>query len=299
MTEIKKNQGWTLMLRDYISIALGILCYSVGWALFLLPYKLPLGGTAGIASLVYFSTGLPIQVTYTVINTILLLATFRILGKRFTVRTLFGVVMMNICTWLAQELFQNPDGTILQLLGPNETFMACVVGASMCGLGLGIVFINNGSTGGTDIIAAVVNKYRDISLGRVILVCDFAIVSSTYFVEHDWKIVLMGFITLFIITNVLDMVVNSARQSVQFFIFSKHYGDIAKSITQSTGRGVTVVKGMGWYSQNEVNVLMVLAKKSQSVHIFRLIKEVDPDAFISQSSVIGVYGQGFDKLKVK
>lgn len=299
MTQIKNNLSTSLIIRDYVAIALGILCYSVGWTLFLLPYKLPLGGAAGVASLVYFSTGVPIQITYSIINILLIISTFKILGKRFVIRTIFGVLLINICTFAAQEIFKNPDGSILQILGPDDAFMACVVGASMCGLGLGLVFINNGSTGGTDVIAMVVNKYRDISLGRVILVCDFMIVSSMYFIEHNWKVVLMGFITLFIITNVLDMVVNSARQSVQFFIFSKHYGAIAERITKSTGRGVTVVKGMGWYSQNEVNVLMVLAKKNQSVQIFRLVKEVDPDAFISQSSVIGVYGQGFDKIKVK
>ena len=299
MTELKNNQSWSLMLRDYLSISLGILCYSVGWALFLLPYKLPLGGTAGIATLVYYATDFPIQFTYTIINVVLLLVTFKILGKRFTVRTLFGVVMMNICTFITQELFKNADGSVLQILGPNEVFMACVVGAAMCGLGLGLVFINNGSTGGTDIVAAVVNKYRDISLGRVILFCDFAIVSSSYFIEGDWKVVLMGFVTLFIIASVLDWVVNSARQSVQFFIFSKHHAEIADQIIQKTGRGVTLVKGVGWYSKNEVNVLMVLAKKTQSIYIFRLVKEIDPDAFISQSSVIGVYGQGFDKIKVK
>ena len=298
MTHACNKQGFSV-LRDYLFIALGILCYSFGWALFLLPYKLPLGGTAGVATLVYYATGFPIQITYFLINLVLLTSTFKILGKSFTIRTIFGVLVMTFATWLAQELFQGPDGSVLQILGPNEGFMACIIGASLCGLGLGLVFINNGSTGGTDVIAAVVNKYRDISLGRVILLCDFAIVSSSYFIENDWKMVLMGFVTLFVITNVLDWVVNSARQSVQFFIFSKDYDKIADRIVKESGRGVTLIKGTGWYSQNEVKVLMVLAKKTQSIIIFRLVKEVDPDAFVSQSSVIGVYGQGFDKIKVK
>ncbi|EGJ70634.1 Protein of unknown function DUF2179 [Bacteroides coprosuis DSM 18011] len=298
-THALSKQAWTRVMRDYLLIALGIVCYSVGWALFLLPYKLPLGGTAGVATLVFYSTGFPIQYTYFMINAVLLTATFKILGKSFTVRTIFGVLVMTFCTWMTQAVFKGPDGSILQLLGPDEAFMACVIGASMCGLGLGLVFINNGSTGGTDVVAAVVNKYRDISLGRVILLCDFTIVSSSYFIDNDWKMVLMGFVTLFIVTNVLDWVVNSARQSVQFFIFSKHYDAIADRIMKETGRGVTVIKGQGWYSQNEVKVLMVLAKKSQSIIIFRLVKDIDPEAFVSQSSVIGVYGQGFDKIKVK
>lgn len=299
MTEVQVKTSWVQIGKDYLFIALGILCYAFGWAIFLLPYQITLGGTAGVASLIFYSTGFPIQITYFLINAILLLFTYKILGKRFVLRTIFGVLVMTFATWLAQRYFVNPDGSALQILGPNEGFMATIVGALMCGFGLGIVFINNGSTGGTDIIATVINKYRDISLGRVILFFDCIIVSLSYFVSHDWKVVLMGFITLFVITNVLDMVVNSARQSVQFFIFSKEYDKIADRIQKDTGRGVTVIDGQGWYSKQNVKVLMVLAKKSQSIFIFRLVKEIDPNAFISQSSVIGVYGQGFDQIKVK
>ena len=181
----------------------------------------------------------------------------------------------------------------------GQDFMACIIGAIMCGLGLGVVFNNNGSTGGTDIIAAIVNKYKDVTLGRMIMFCDIIIISSCYFIFNDWRRVIFGFVTLFIIGFVLDYVVNSARQSVQFFIFSKDYAKIADRITKETHRGVTVLDGLGWYSQNNVKVLVVLAYKRQSLDIFRLVKDIDPNAFISQSSVIGVYGEGFDRLKIK
>ena len=171
--------------------------------------------------------------------------------------------------------------------------------AAMCGVGLGITFNYNGSTGGTDIIAAIVNKYKDVSLGRMIMICDVFIISSCYFIFHDWRRVIFGFVTLFIIGVVLDWIINSARQSVQFFIFSKKYDEIADRIIKDADRGVTVLDGTGWYSKNNVKVLVVLAKKRQSLDIFRLVKRIDPNAFISQSSVIGVYGEGFDKLKVK
>ncbi len=191
-----------------------------------------------------------------------------------------------------------PDGKPL-LLGTGQDFMACIIGAAMCGVGLGITFNYNGSTGGTDIIAAVVNKYRDVSLGRMIMICDVFIIGSCYFIFHDWRRVIFGFVTLFIIGVVLDWIINSARQSVQFFIFSKKYDEIADRIIKDADRGVTVLDGTGWYSKNNVKVLVVLAKKRQSLDIFRLVKRIDPNAFISQSSVIGVYGEGFDKLKVK
>ena len=185
------------------------------------------------------------------------------------------------------------------LLGPGQDFMACIIGAVMCGFGLGLAFINNGSTGGTDIIAAIVNKYFDVSLGRMIQLTDFLIISSCYFIFYDWKRVIFGFVTLFIIGYVLDYVVNSARSSVQFFIFSKEYAKIADRINKETHRGVTVIDGVGWYKKQDVKVMFVLAYKNQSVQIFRLVKSIDPNAFISQSAVIGVYGEGFNKIKIK
>ena len=179
-------------------------------------------------------------------------------------------------------------------------FVGCFLSNLFCGAaGLGIVFNCNGSTGGTDIIAAIIHKYKDVTLGRMVMACDFIIISSCYVVFHDWRRVIFGFVTLFVIGFVLDYIVNSARQSVQFFIFSKEYEKIADRITKETHRGVTVLDGIGWYSKHNVKVLVVLAYKRQSVEIFRMVKDIDPNAFISQSSVIGVYGEGFDRLKVK
>ena len=280
--------------RDYFFIILGLMCYAIGWAAFLLPYQITTGGVTGISAIVYYATGIQIQITYFVINAFLLTFALKILGPKFSIKTLFSIFALTYFLWLFQELI----GKTL-ILGPGQDFMACVIGASLCGMGLGIVFVNNGSTGGTDIIAAIVHKYRDVTFGRMILYCDIVIISSCYFVFHDWKRVVLGFTTLVVISYVLDLIVNSARQSVQFFIFSKQYEEIAERITKDTHRGVTVLDGQGWYSKNPVKVLVVLAKKSQSVEIFRLVKDIDPNAFISQSSVIGVYGEGFDTIKVK
>ncbi len=184
----------------------------------------------------------------------------RVLGPRFSIKTTYAIFTLTFLLWLFQLVVNNyveapdmtPDGKPL-LLGTGQDFMACIIGAAMCGVGLGITFNYNGSTGGTDIIAAIVNKYKDVSLGRMIMICDVFIISSCYFIFHDWRRVIFGF----------------------------------------------VLDGTGWYSKNNVKVLVVLAKKRQSLDIFRLVKRIDPNAFISQSSVIGVYGEGFDKLKVK
>lgn len=285
--------------KDYLMITFGLVSYALGWAAFLLPYQITTGGVTGISAIIYYATGTGIQISYFVINAILMTFAIKILGPKFSIKTIYAIFAMTFFLWLFQEMMKNDQGAFIQLLGPSQDFMACVIGAALCGIGLGVVFINNGSTGGTDIIAAVVNKYRDITFGRMILYCDIIIISSCYFLFHDWRRVLFGFVTLIIISYVLDLIVNSARQSVQFFIFSKNYEEIAERITHDMHRGVTVLDGTGWYSKNNVKIIVVLAKKSQSIHIFRLVKDIDPNAFVSQSSVIGVFGEGFDKIRVK
>ena len=281
-------------LRDYFLITIGLICYAFGWSAFLLPYQITTGGVIGISAIIYYASGVPIQYSYFIINAILMTAAIKILGPKFSIKTTYAIFMLTFLLWFFQQLIGNT-----QIIGVGQDFMACIIGATMCGAGLGIVFINNGSTGGTDIIAAVVNKYRDVTFGRMILYCDIVIISSGYFVFNDWRRVVFGFVTLVVISYVLDLIVNSARQSVQFLIFSKEYQQIADRIIADTHRGVTVLNGTGWYSKNDVKVLVVLAKKSQSIEIFRLVKDIDPNAFISQSSVIGVYGEGFDRIKVK
>ena len=293
IVNVPSRQNTMRELRDYLMIALGMVLYGIGWTVFLLPNDITTGGVPGIASIVYFATGFPVQYTYFAINFLLLLLALRVLGWKFSVKTIFAVFTLTFFLSIIQKL---TEGVVLL---HDQPFMACVIGASFCGSGIGIAFSNNGSTGGTDIIAAVINKYRDITLGRVMLICDLIIISSSYFVLKDWEKVVYGYVTLYICSFVLDQVVNSARQSVQFFIFSKEYEKIADRITKETHRGVTVLDGIGWYSKHNVKVLVVLAYKRQSIDIFRLVKDIDPNAFISQSSVIGVYGEGFDRLKVK
>ncbi|NCC10604.1 MAG: YitT family protein [Bacteroidia bacterium] len=293
-------------VKDYLYITLGLISYSLGWAAFLLPYQITTGGVTGIGAIIYYATGFPIQFSYFIVNALLMTFAIKILGPKFSIKTTYAIFMMTFLLWILQELVNtyvtvpdlSADGKPL-LLGAGQDFMACIIGSAMCGIGLGIVFNYNGSTGGTDIIAAIVNKYKDVSLGRMIMICDVFIIASCYLVFYDIRRVIFGFVTLFIIGMVLDWIVNSARQSVQFFIFSQQYDEIADRIIKETHRGVTVLNGTGWYSKNDAKVLVVLAKKRQSLEIFRLVKTIDPKAFISQSSVIGVYGEGFDQLKVK
>lgn len=285
--------------EDYLAITFGLICYAIGWAAFMLPYQITTGGVSGISAIIYYATGIEIQVSYFVINVLFLLAALKVLGPKFSIKTIYAIFMLTFLLWFFQEIFKDADGVLPQILGENQEFMACVIGACLLGLGIGIIFTNNGSTGGTDIIALIVNKYKDVTLGRMMMYCDIIIISSCYFIFQDWKRVVFGFVTLIIMTAIIDWVINSNKQSVQFLIFSRKHNEIAEGISKKIDRGVTLLDGTGWYSGQDIKVVVVLAKKSQSLDIFRLVKDIDDNAFISQSNVVGVYGEGFDKLKIK
>ncbi len=280
-------------LKDYVMIAVGMLLYAIGWTVFLLPNDITSNGVPGIASIVYFATGIPVQYVYFPINAFLLLLALKILGFKFSIKTIYAVFVLTFLLSVVQEMTKG-----IHLLG-DQPFMACVIGAAFCGSGIGTAFSYNGSTGGTDIIAAIVHKYRDVSLGRIIMFCDIIIIGSSYFALHDWEKVVYGYVMMFISSFVLDQIVNSNRQSVQFFIISKHYEEIGHHINKDMHRGVTIIDGVGMYTGLGVKMMFVLAKKRESNAIFRLIQDIDPDAFVSQSAVIGVYGKGFDHIKIK
>lgn len=279
-------------LRDYVMIFIAMMSYCIGWNIFLLPNSITTGGVPGVSSVIFWGTGIPVQWTYFGINAILLLIALRILGWKFCVKTIYAVVVLTVATTYVNA---NYHGHLLQ----DQPFMASIIGAVFCGSGVGLGLGSNGSTGGTDIIAAIVNKYRDISLGRVILICDVIIISSSYFVLKDWEKVIYGYVVLYVTAFCIDQMVNSMRRSVQFFIISEKYHEIGERINKEPHRGCTVIDAQGFYSGRDVKMLFVLAKRRQSEVIFRIINDIDSHAFVSQSAVIGVYGEGFDRFKVR
>ena len=306
--QIAINQNIKNEFKDYFNITLGLMLYTFGFTIFLLPYQIVTGGVTGLAAVIYYGTNIPIYLSYFVINVILLALALKILGLKFMLKTIYAIFMLSFMLAVAQDWATGPNGELTQVLGEGQDFMSLVIGCCCTGLSLAIVFLNNGSTGGTDIIAAVVNKYHNISLGRVLIFVDFIIVGSSFFV-FDAKPgyetidavrkVVFGLCTMVIENLMLDYVMNARRESVQFLIFSKKYQEIANAICMQMDHGVTILDGHGWYTGQEMKVLCILAKKNESTYIFRIVKIIDPNAFVSQSSVIGVYGEGFDEMKVK
>lgn len=287
-------------VKDYFYITLALSLIAFSYTAFLLPYEIVTGGLAGLASLFYYAVRLPIEDTIFVVNLVLLIGALKILGFKFLIKTIFATVVLSFFLWAAQEIAPHTaDGNLIKSLGDGNEFMAVIIGSFINGAGLAMVFLHNGSTGGVDIIAASVNKYRDMSLGTVIQMVDICIVSSSYFIFEDFSKIVFGLCTIVIETVSLDYIMNARRESVQFMIFSKKYQEIADAIARTVDTGVTILDGHGWYTGKDVKVLCTLTRKRNSVTVFRLIKMIDPDAFVSQSRVIGVYGEGFDTIKIK
>ena len=292
-------------IKDYFYITLGLLLYTFGFTVFLLPYEIVTGGIAGIGAIVFYSTGFPVQYTFFIINAVLIILALKTLGWKFLTKTIYATIMLTIMLEVAQTFTIQADGTFHKLLGENNDFMSLVIGCTITGTALAIVFLNNGSTGGTDIVAAVLNKFHNISLGKALIIVDFCIIGSCIFVDSFGTVDLrfrkagFGLCTMLIECLMLDYVMYWQRQSVQFLIFSKKYQEIAYAISRTTDHTLTILDGHGFWTGKPTKVLCLLAKKRESVHIFRLIKQIDPNAFVSQSSVIGVYGEGFDEMKVK
>lgn len=302
---MRKQQIWN-ETKDYLFITIGLLLYTISFTVFLMPYQIVAGGVTGLAAIVYYATGFRIENTYIIINLALLVVALKVLGFKFMMKTIFAIFTLYFMLIVAQDLLpKQPNGLPIKLLGEGQDFMSMVIGCVITGIALATVFLNNGSTGGTDIIAASINKYHNISLGTVLIAVDFCIIGSCMFIpqfgtyiERAHK-VMFGLCVMTLENFSLDYVMNARRESVQFMIFSRKYMEIADEIGTQTNHGVTILDGHGWYTGQEVKVLCVLAKKNESTEIFRLIKMIDPNAFVSQSSVIGVYGEGFDEMKVK
>lgn len=286
--------------KDILQMLAGIVVYCIGYTCFILPYQITTGGVAGVSALIYYATGFPVNVSYLAINAALIAIALYTMGWRYCLKTMVSIGLITLGLSLCQEMVTTigPDGQkVLKQIVGEQKWVACVIGGLAEGLGLAFVFLAGGSTGGTDIVASSVNKYKDISLGRALLITDLTIITSSLFIIHDIEVLVISYMTLIISMTFLDFVVNSTRQSVQFTIISEHYDEIAQRVSEEIERGVTILNGQGWYSKEARQVLLIMARKNESREIFRLIRQIDPRAFVTMSNVEGVFGEGFDVIK--
>lgn len=276
-------------INTYIVITFGLFLHALGWTAFLIPAEITGGGITGVATLIYYASGFPVGVSYLVINSFFLLISFRVLGFSFGIKTIVSVAILSFMLGILQQVVPDP---IVQ-----DTFLATVIGAILAGAGVGIVFTQGGSTGGTDNIAMIINKYRNITPGRIILYLDLIIISSSYLIFASLEKMVYGYVTMAVAAYAIDMVLSGSKQTYQLFIFSPKYEEIADTISQNVKRGITLIDGEGWYTRQKTRIVMVMIRKHETSDILRIVKRIDPDAFVSQNNVMGVYGKGFELLK--
>lgn len=297
------------VIKEYGLVTLGVLAYAIGWTIFLLPNNLIGGGVSGFSSILFYATGVPMGVTYLVLNVILLIVGTKILGTGFGGKTIYAIVMTSILLAVLPKVI--PHDFITEFALTNGKLICTILGGVIAGIGIGLSISQGGSTGGTDIVALLWCKFHASSPGRVILIVDIVIILSSFLfpsydeagVQLDFSeklaIIVYGLIQVTVSGYAVDLYISGSKQSVQAFIFTKKVDEMADTIAFEMKRGVTVIPTKGWYSKDDGQVLMVVTRKSDLNMLLRRVKSVDPDAFLSVSTVMGVYGKGFDTIKLK
>lgn len=282
-------------IKEYLLITIGISLYSLSWVAIIVPANIVGGGVTGMALLLEKFTGGAIELQYGMfaLNSILIVAATFTIGFKFSAKTIYAVILMPIIVgWL--RVFLKNHGFDLGLA--DDKLLSALLAGVVAGTGISINFSQGGSSGGTDIIAMIINKYRPISYGKVIMACDFIIVGTSYFIGNGLSTVIYSLIVVGALGYTLDAMLNGSKQSSQIFIVSKFYSEIARSLGEDNNRGVTLLEASGWFSKSQMKMVVVVVRKLDSSNILRIVRDIDPEAFITVGSVMGVYGKGFDPL---
>ena len=303
----KPNLGKSTFLttvKEYLLMTIGMFCYAFGWIGCILPAKCVGGGATGLSLLIYYSTGemLDVGILVFIINAILLIIAGFIVGWKFGIKTIFCICMLSVAMSTLQAVFTLDDGTIMNIFGKvaDDRFLLTIMGGIFSGVGVAMCFAQGGSTGGVDIVAMIINKYRTVSYGKIVRSIDSIIIASAILLPAEAGIGIDGVVYGFVLTVVLgytvDTLMTGNQQSNQIMIISKDYKAMADAMNNNAHRGATVLGAVGWYSKVEHNIVMVVCRKRDTSIVLKIVKEVDPDAFITVGSVMGVYGKGFDAL---
>lgn len=289
---IKINQKKVLIeVRNYFMICVGLAIFAVGWTAFLIPAEMTGGGVSGIAAIIYFATGsIPMGVSTFLINALLLAVAWRVLGTKFCLNTLFCTIILSLFFGIGQSFFTDPL--------VNDPFMSAIIGGAMSAFGVGVAINYGGNTGGTDIVAMMVGKYRNISYGKVTLYTNLIIIGSSYFAVNSVEKLVYSMVVMFVYIYVSDIVIEGYKQTFQFMVFSKKNQEIADKINSDLNRGATFLKGYGSFTKAESDVLLIIAHRNDKAQIMKLIKYIDSNAFVSIAKTSSVFGKNFDNIKI-
>lgn len=278
-------------LDDYAVITLGVVFYAFAWADMLIPNGIASGGLTGACTIINFATGIPVHLTYIVVNGLLLLAGFLILGKGFGFKTIYAIGLSTV----GLDIFSGME--FLHVFFDNKLLLV-IVAAIIESIGLTCILARGGSTGGTDIVALIVNKFWPVSLGKVFLALDIFIIASVLLVPGKTiEDMVYGYVAMVIFSVFVDWVLLGRNSTWQIMVFSNKYKEIADTVIHDLNRGVTALDAQGWYSGESKKVLLIMVRKPELHTITRTVKEIDPSAFVTVSSASTVYGEGFDEMK--
>lgn len=276
---------------EYFILALGCLIYCAAWTQVFVPNGIVSGGITGLCTVIQYGTGFPLYISYAIANVVLLVIAFAVLGRSFGIRTIYALL---VCT-LFFEVLPILNLPTLQL---KDGILNPVIASFLEAVGISMLIAYGGSSGGTDIIAMIINKFWPVTLGKVYMILDILIIASIMLVPGKTiDDVMYGYIAVIVFSVSLDYIIIGRKASVQIMVFSEHYREIADYINKTMDRGVTVLHATGWYSQKDKDVLLILVRNSEMHDLTHKIKEVDPRAFVSVSPVSGVYGEGFEEIK--
>ena len=282
-------------VKEYFLMTVGMMLYSFGWIGCILPAGGVGGGAAGLSLVLcnaLSAVGIDLQIgtMVFVLNAILLLVAGFIVGWNFGVKTIFCVVVISLGMNFWQDVL--PEGDFLHL----ERILAVILGGILAGMGVAMCFAQGGSTGGTDIVAMIINRYRTISYGKILIFSDFIIIGSSLLVGFNIDTVIYGYVMTAVVGYTVDMIMAGNQQSSQIFVFTRRYEAMADQIIATTRHSATILDATGWYSKEDIKVVVVVCRKRETSQLLKLVRGVDGDAFISVGSVMGVYGKGFEAL---
>ena len=292
----KKVRG---LVRDYLVLTLACFIFGFCWECFMIPNEMSAGGFMGLCTILQYATGgfIPAQYSYFVLNTVLIIIAVIAMGIGFGFKTIFCIAMSSLAMGVLSKL------TFLHSM-PGEFFfmeervLIPIVAGFFEAVGIGLTIRYGGSTGGTDIIAVMINKYWPIQLSTIFLISDLVICSLLLFLpEKNFSDMCYGLEELVTFSLLIDLVVGGKRSSFQLLVFSEQYSKIADHITQVMERGATIIRAQGWFTKQDRNVLLLLVSRKELPEVTKLIKEMDPRAFMSVSATNNVYGEGFEEIK--
>ena len=288
-------------IKEYLIMTFGMFLYAFGWVACIIPAGGMGGGATGLSMLLnHVFPALSIGTFVFIINILLLAVAGFIVGWNFGIKTIFCITVLSVAmdSW-GYILPENILAIYTQHIDSHNILLV-ILGAVIAGSGVAICFSQGGSTGGTDIVAMIINKYRTISYGRIVIAGDFVIIGCSLFVASDLATgiatVIYGYIMVAVYGYTVDLIQSGNQQSSQIFIISNVYESIATAINNEAHRGVTIIDGMGWYTHKSCKIVMAVCRKRDASMILKIAKRVDPDAFITMGSVMGVYGKGFEAL---